>query len=279
VTTLPSGGDIAFDASRIRYELEKYTSRDGASIPIQLVTRSDFKSPRFVYLYSYGAIGIATTPAWNRTLQMVLELGGAVAIANVRGGGERGVRWQAPFKLDRRRTLEDIAWASHWLQARYGCRVVCSGRSYGGLHTLASMVEFPKDFDLFVAEMPVSNTLEFLENGVFGRSAWDDFGFAHNGVGDLRRTDEAIETLRSWSPSRKSFEPITPVLLVTAETDERVEPAQAYAMAVSLARGDVDNQPVFLQVEQSDGHEALTTVGVLTFIARHFEIKTLDSMG
>jgi prolyl oligopeptidase len=228
-------------------------------------------------LYSYGAIGIATSPTWNRTLQMVLELGGAVAIANVRGGGEFGVKWQAPFKLDRRKTLEDIAGASHWLKNRYGCRVVCSGRSYGGLHTLASMVEFPKDFDLFVAEMPVSNTLEFLENGVFGRSAWDDFGFAHNRVGDLRRTDEAIETLQSWSPSRKSFEPINPVLVVTAETDERVEPAQAYAMAVALARGDV-RRPVFLQVEQNDGHAALTTAGVLTFIARHFDIKALDPL-
>ena len=62
------------------------------------------------------------------------------------------------------------------------------------------MVASPDDFDLFVAEMPVTNVLAFLENGPFGRSAWDDFGLAHNADGDLQTTPEAIKTLESWSP-------------------------------------------------------------------------------
>src|SRR5262245_4141671 len=148
------------------------------------------------------------------------------------------------------------------------------------MHTLASMVEFPKDFDLFVAEMPVSNVLEFLENGVFGRSAWDDFGFAHNAVGDLCNTAGAIEILESWSPLPervKHAKIVNPVLVVTAETDERVEPGQAYAMAVALGRADI-TKPVFLQVEQNGGHEALTSAAVVTFIARCFDIKALRKL-
>jgi prolyl oligopeptidase len=195
-----------------------------------------------------------------------------VAIANIRGGGEFGFKWQAPVKLDRERTLDDIAEASRWLKSRYPVPVVSAGRSYGGMHTLASMARFPKAFDLFVAEMPVSDVVEFLENGVFGRSAWDDFGFAHNAAGDLRRAPGEIGVLKRWSPRQRAVELVKPVLIVTAETDERVEPAQAYAMAVALDQR-ADRSLVFLRVEPTGGHEASTAVDVLTFIARHFGIE------
>jgi prolyl oligopeptidase len=278
VTRLPSP-EAPFDASRVTYKREDYQSVDGTRIPIQLMARSDVEHPAFIYLCYYGAIGTATLPTWNTTLQMILELGGMVAIANIRGGGEFGFKWQVPFKLDRDRTLEDIAEASRWLRSRYPVPVVSSGRSYGGMHTLASMAKSPKAFDLFVAEMPVSDVVEFLENGVFGRSAWDDFGFAHNAAGDLRKTPAEIEMLKRWSPRQKGVELVKPVLILTADTDERVEPAQAYGMAVALHQR-AGNGQVFLRVESSDdGHAASTAVDVLTFIARHFGIEALSPLG
>jgi len=77
------------------------------------MTRSgSTERPTFAYLFCYGAIGIPTLPDWNTTFQIILELGGMVAIANIRGGGEFGFNWQAPGKLDRRTTLEDLATAS-----------------------------------------------------------------------------------------------------------------------------------------------------------------------
>ena len=136
----------------------------------------------------------------------------------------------------------------------------------------------PKAFDLFVAEMPVSDVVEFLKNGVFGRSAWDDFGFAHNVAGDLRKTPEEIKALKRWSPNQKGLELVKPVLILTAEADERVEPAQAYAMAVALNE-QADSGLIFLREEPNDGHAASTAVDVLTFIATHFGIKALSPLG
>jgi prolyl oligopeptidase len=276
VARLPSP-EVPFDAARVRYERLEYESADRTPIPIQLVTRTDIEHPAFVYLYYYGAIGTPTLPTWNTTLQMVLELGGMVAIANIRGGGEFGFGWQAPVKLDRHPTLQDIAAASRWLKDRYHRPIVSSGRSYGGMHTLASMARFPKDFDLYVAEMPVSDVLEFLAHGAFGRSAWDDFGFAHNAAGDLRTTSGDIDMLRSWSPVQNVSEQVRPVLVLTAERDERVEPVQAYAMALALQARAGTGQ-VFLQVEPNDGHGASTAVDALTFIARHLDIRTLSPL-
>jgi hypothetical protein len=75
-------GEVSFDSSRIKHALETYSSADGTPIPIQLITRSDIAKPTFVYLYYYGAIGAPALPAWNITFQLMLELGGMVAIAN-----------------------------------------------------------------------------------------------------------------------------------------------------------------------------------------------------
>src|SRR4029434_2353579 len=88
---------VPFDASRVKYKRDGYESVDGKRVPIQLLTRADMEHPAFIYLYYYGAIGAATLPTWNTTFQMILELGGMVAIANIRGGGEFGFKWQAPF--------------------------------------------------------------------------------------------------------------------------------------------------------------------------------------
>jgi prolyl oligopeptidase PreP (S9A serine peptidase family) len=57
--------------------------------------------------------------------------------------------------------------------------------------------------------------------------------------------------------------------------DERVEPAQAHAMALALQDQVGMEAPVYLRVEPNDGHTAPTAVDVLTFIAKRFGIKAL----
>lgn len=215
---------------------------------------------------------------------MILELGGLVAIVHVRGGGERGFRWQSEVKLDRTKTLEDMAAASRWLKARHpGMRVAVSGDSYGGLHALASLVRTQPDYDLVVASLPVTDIIHFLENGVFGKSAWDDFGLAHNEAGDLVKASEEIAVLKSWSPIEpdnlaRLQEPIQPILMLTSDTDDRVEPEHAYVMTRAL-RERFMNAPVYLWAEQGIGHRV---VGMedkeITFIAAHFDIETRNDL-
>ena len=117
----------------------------------------------------------------------------------------------------------------------------------------------------------------FVETGAFGRSAWDDFGFPHNGGGDLLKTRGAIEALESWSPLQhieKLEEPLKPVLILTSDTDERVEPDHAYDMTRALQQrfGDA---PVYLWVEPEKGHTAPTEDKELAFVAKHFKINAL----
>ncbi len=271
----------------MKYERHEFRSADGTQVPIQLMTRRGTK-PAFVYLYYYGAIGAPTLPTWDEKpiFQLVLELGGAVAIANVRGGGEFGLRWQdQDIRLHRRATLEDIAGAAERLKQEFpDTPIVASGRSYGGMHTLAAMVEAPQAIDLFVAEMPVSDPPGFLENGVFGRSAWDDFGFRHNAAGDLQQSPQDMEVLQAWSPAHHVAELrsrqmlLKPLLLATGRLDDRVEPYQTYGMAAELQEHYGPDAPVFLAERSDEAHSARTHVDVLTFIAAQLNIRQLTPL-
>jgi prolyl oligopeptidase PreP (S9A serine peptidase family) len=143
------------------------------------------------------------------------------------------------------------------------------------------MIESPDASNLVVAEMPVTDVVEFLENGAFGRSAWDDFGFTHNEAGDLRSTTSQVEMLRKWSPAQRAthlMRPVGPVLLVTSRTDDRVEPDQSRGMARALqARPDMAER-VYLHEEPTGGHTVNVAATVATFIASSLGIAELRPM-
>jgi len=142
-------------------------------------------------------------------------------------------------------------------------------------------VHFQNDFGLFVPAMPVSDVVRFLDTGLFGRHAWDDFGLAHDKAGNLLKKPGEIEMLNSWSPMQNLDElkaPLKPVLIVTATRDERVEPDQAYAMTDALQKRFGMDAPVFLWAQPDAGHFAPTAVEELAFIAKHFRVKALSPL-
>ena len=86
-----------FDASNMVSEQFWVKSNDGVSVPYFLIHRKDVKAPVPTILYSYGGFELSLNPwYWNdghRPLdagQVWLSKGGAIAVANIRGGGEFG---------------------------------------------------------------------------------------------------------------------------------------------------------------------------------------------
>ena len=67
-------------------------SRDGRQIPVSIVYRRGFErnGQGRLFLYAYGAYGIATPPGFNTNRISLLDRGYAFAIAHIRGGDEMG---------------------------------------------------------------------------------------------------------------------------------------------------------------------------------------------
>jgi prolyl oligopeptidase len=71
------------------------TARDGAKVPLSIIYRKgvhrDGSAP--LYLQAYGAYGLDLDPGFGTSILPWLDLGGVMAVAHVRGGGELGQEW------------------------------------------------------------------------------------------------------------------------------------------------------------------------------------------
>ena len=98
VQEIPSG----YDASQYATERLMIDARDGVKVPVSVVYRKGFEKngEGKLFLYAYGAYGMAIPPAFNSNRISLLDRGWACAIAHIRGGDDLGYKWFLDGKLD-----------------------------------------------------------------------------------------------------------------------------------------------------------------------------------
>jgi prolyl oligopeptidase len=279
ISLLPSQ-PVPFDGSRVQSTVHYYLSRDGVRIPIQVFSRTDaLTSPIFAYLFMYGNIGIASASQFNRKFQLMLELGGVVAVANIRGGGEFGLPWQKAGTFTKWKSLEDIAAAAQWLRKEYpsiGRRIALSGRSFGGTNTMACYVYLQDDFDVFTPVVSLADP----EAGL-GESGWwavDDYGFRRDRRGKIFDAAGARKKMATWNPMRgiSKLKSPKPFLAFSGEFDMRVHPDQTTRFVEALIKRFGADAPIYMIETEKIGHSGRAEYAEeATFIARQFGIREL----
>src|SRR5262249_12103757 len=93
---------LSFDPAKFETEQVFYHSKDGTSVPMFLTHKKGLqrtgKNPTL--LYAYGGFNIAMTPNFSPAFLGWVEMGGVLAVANLRGGSEYGEAWhEAGTKL------------------------------------------------------------------------------------------------------------------------------------------------------------------------------------
>ena len=252
VQEIPSGYDAA------RYETQRLmiAARDGTPIPVSIVYPKGFPldgSGR-LYLYGYGAYGIAMEPGFSTSRLSLLDRGFAYAIAHIRGGDDLGQQWYLDGKLDKRtNTFSDFVDVAKELIAqgftRAG-RISISGGSAGGELMGAVVNSDPDLWGAVAAHVPFVDVLNTMLDASLPLTPgeWPEWG---NPIEDRA----AFELIRSYSPYDQVRAQAYPPLLVTAGlNDPRVtywEPAKWVARLRELK---TDDNELLLKTNMGAGH-------------------------
>jgi prolyl oligopeptidase len=247
---------LDFDPEGFETSQVFYPSKDGTRVPMFLVHKrglaKDGQAP--VYLYGYGGFNISLTPSFSVGNLPWLEMGGVLAVANIRGGAEYGEEWhQAGIGRHKQNGFDDFIAAAEWLiGAGYTNpkRLAIGGGSNGGLLVAACMVQRP---DLFGAVLPAVGVLDMLRFHKFTIGwAWtSDYGSPDD--------PQAFRTLLAYSPlhNLKPGTAYPAVMLTTGDHDDRVVPSHSFKFAAALqaaVAGVPGAPPALIRIETKAGH-------------------------
>ncbi|HWY16333.1 MAG TPA: prolyl oligopeptidase family serine peptidase [Rhizomicrobium sp.] len=221
-----------FDPSGLSATQHEATSRDGTKIPYFVVAPPGAAEPRPTILYGYGGFEISQTPwYWANAGKLWLTRGGAIAVANIRGGGEFGPAWHdAAVKIHRQRAFDDFAAVAADLSARRITtprQLGIMGGSNGGLLVSTVMTQHPELVGAVVCQVPLTDMLRYTKIGA-GASWIGEYGDPENPA--MRAAILKYSPYQNVRPGVK----YPPVLFVTATSDDRVTPAHARKMAAKM---------------------------------------------
>ncbi len=243
-----------FDPSAYKEVSTYYPSKDGTMIPITYSYKKSAKlnSNTPVFLYGYGGYNISIRPSFTPKYVAWLEMGGVLAIANLRGGGELGKAWHNAGRLDTKQNVfDDFLYASKFLEKQnIGNRksTVISGRSNGGLLVGTTLIQNP---DYFGATLPAVGVLDMLRFTEFTEGwGWrGDYGSPLENLDDFKRNLQI-----SPYHQLKIGECYSPTLTTTARRDDRVVPSHSYKFTARIQEYQGCDNPVMLYDTPRAGH-------------------------
>jgi prolyl oligopeptidase len=233
-----------------------YASKDGTKVPMFLTHRRDIvmNGDNPTLITGYGGFNISRTPVFSPAALRFVESGGIYALANLRGGSEYGESWhQAGMLGNKQNVFDDFQSAAEYLVAEgytRPLRTAIIGGSNGGLLVAASMLQRPDLYGAVVCQVPVIDMLRYHRFTV-GRYWVGEYGNAE-------ASKEQFQFMYKYSPLHNVVHSrvYPPILITTADSDDRVVPSHPYKFAATLQAASPGVNPVLLRVETEAGHGA-----------------------
>ncbi|MCA9655074.1 MAG: S9 family peptidase [Myxococcales bacterium] len=232
--------------------LERTTvqSKDGTAVSMFVLHRDDLQldGDNPTLLTGYGGFGVSLTPGFSPTAALWAELGGVWAMPNLRGGGEYGEAWHdAGRRANKQNTFDDfIAAAEHLVAEGYTRpgRLAIRGGSNGGLLVGAVSTQRPELFGAVLCAVPLLDMIRFHRFGA-GPTWIPEYGSPED--------PEHFGWLWGYSPLHKVRPGVDypPLLMLSADNDDRVDPMHARKFVAALQHAGAD---ALLRIERGAGH-------------------------
>ena len=229
-------------------------SHDGTMVPLSIIydkTKVKRDGTSIGYMFGYGSYGASLTPNFRNEFIPFLTNGVVVAIAHVRGGGEKGSDWHlGGKKTTKPNTWKDFnACAEYLIQNKYVSdkKLAISGGSAGGILIGRAVTERPDLYRVAIPTVGIMNALrmEFDPNG--------PANIAEFGTIKDETEFKALLEMDSYHQIKKGVK--YPALLVTTGfNDPRVSSYNPAKFAAKMQNENDSKNPVFLDVNYDAGH-------------------------
>ncbi|MBO9574200.1 MAG: S9 family peptidase [Sphingobium sp.] len=252
VQEIPSG----YDATQYATSRLLIPARDGTLIPCSVMHRADhpMDGSRPLYLYGYGAYGIAIEPGFGTSRLSLVDRGFAFAIAHIRGGDDLGQQWYKDGKLEKRtNTFNDFVDVAKGLIAlgyTSAGRIATSGGSAGGELMGAIVNSDPDLWGAVVAHVPFVDVLNTMLDADLPLTPgeWPEWG---NPIED----PAAYDLIASYSPYDNVTAQAYPPMMVTAGlNDPRVTYWEPAKWVAKLRATKTDDNLLILKTNMGAGH-------------------------
>ncbi|HXV93554.1 MAG TPA: prolyl oligopeptidase family serine peptidase [Pseudonocardia sp.] len=247
-------GEVTVPAART--EQREFTSADGTTVRMFVITPEGRPGPRPALVTGYGGFGISLEPAYTASALAWVAAGGTYALVSLRGGGEEGEDWhRAGNRENKQNVFDDFHAAADALVAAGDTapdRLAIMGGSNGGLLVGAALTQRPERYRAVVCSAPLLDMVRYEEFSL-GRTWNDEYGTAADPT--------ELDWLLGYSPYHHVTEGVAypAVLFAVFESDTRVDPLHARKMCAALQHataGDPATHPVLLRRETDVGHGA-----------------------
>lgn len=228
-------------------------SRDGKEIPLSLIYNKNFIKNGLnpTLIDAYGAYGVSRSPFFAKSYLLWASQGGVVAIAHVRGGGEKGETWHLNgFKDTKFNSWRDLIDCTEYLiKEGYTSKgkTAIWGTSAGGITIGRAMTERPDLFKAAIVEVGMTNMLRF-ENTPNGEGNIKEFG-------TVKKPDEfkSLLEMDAYHHIKKGVK--YPATLITGGmNDNRVIVWQPVKFAAKLIASNISKSPILLKIDYEGGH-------------------------
>lgn len=244
ITEYPEFKDIVVEETTVK-------GRDGEEIPLSLIYNKNVKrnGKNPVLIDSYGAYGSSRNPFFARIYLLWVNQGGIMAIAHVRGGGEKGEKWRlGGYKETKPNTWRDLIDCTEYLiKEKYTSKskVAIWGTSAGGITVGRAMTERPDLFKVVILELPTTNVLRDV---VTVSSSTDEYGTLKD-----PKEFKALLEMDSYLHIKKGIR--YPATFITGGiNDPRVPVWEPAKFAAKLQSNSISKNPVLLQIDYEGGH-------------------------
>ncbi len=252
VQEIPSG----YDASLYVTDRLMIAARDGKMVPVSVLRRRDsaLDGSGKLFIYAYGAYGMAIPPSFSTARLSLVDRGVAFAIAHIRGGDDLGYQWFLDGKLTKRtNTFNDFVDVTRGLiDAGYATagNIGAQGGSAGGELMGAVINQAPELYGAVVADVPFVDALNTMLDDTLPLTPgeWTEWG---NPITD----PDAFDLIRSYSPYDNVTATDYPPLMITGGLhDPRVTYWEPAKWAAKLRATKTDRNLLLLKINMGAGH-------------------------